>query len=114
MEKESDNNNRESLTKKLPVTLEITPVLGSNKSSASSTSSVESPPSPDKPVAKAVEENVDDDEDEGNDVVMVELDEEFVVEKVESKTDTTDTSPSQDEATAVEVNGDEGSRPAHR
>ena len=114
VEKESDNNNRESLTKKLPVTLEITPVLGSNKSSASSTSSVESPPSPDKPVAKAVEENVDDDEDEGNDVVMVELDEEFVVEKVESKTDTTDTSPSQDEATAVEVNGDEGSRPAHR
>lgn len=114
VEKESDNNNRESLTKKLPVTLEITPVLGGNKSSASSTSSVESPPSPDKPVAKTVEENVDDDEDEGNDVVMVELDEEFVVEKVESKTDTADTSPSQDEATAVEVNGEEGSGPAHR
>jgi len=114
-EDKPDNNNRESLTKKPPVTLEITPVLGNTKSSASSTSSVESPRSPDKPVAKAVEENVDDDEDEGNDVVMVELDEEFVVEKVESKSDCcTDTSPSQEEASAVEVNGEESSAPVHR
>merc|ERR550517_1738063 len=75
-----DNNNKENtVSKKLPVTLEITPC---SKSSTSSTSSVESHQSSEKPPVKAVNENhFDDEEDEDNDVVMVELDEEFVVEK---------------------------------
>ena len=45
---------------------------------------------------------VTDDEDEGNDVVMVELDEEFVVEKVDNKPDNnSDSATSQDEAGGV-------------
>ena len=111
-----DNNNKEnSVSKKLPVTLEITPC---SKSSTSSTSSVESHQSSEKPPVKAVNENhFDDEEDEDNDVVMVELDEEFVVEKVDSKAEChgcSDSSPSQEEGGAVEVCGEEKSKPVHR
>ena len=115
-----DSNNVDSVQKKLPVTLEITPVPGSTKSStsstssSSSTSSVESPPSTDQQPRKSIDENqVEDEEDEGNDVVMVELDEEFVVEQVDKKSES-DSCPSHDECGAVEVFGDEKSNPVHR
>ena len=112
-----DNNNLDNVQKKLPVTLEITPVSGnfkSSTSSTSSTSSVESPPSTDKQPSKSIDERqVEDEEDEGNDVVMVELDEEFVVEQLDKKSEC-DSCPSQDEAGAVEVFGEEKSHPAHR
>merc|ERR1719225_559982 len=105
---------------KLPVTLEITPVPGSSKSStsstssSSSTSSVESPPSTDQQPRKSIDENqVEDEEDEGNDVVMVELDEEFVVEQLDKKSEC-DGCLSQDESGAVEVFGEEQSNPVHR
>jgi len=119
----ADNNNkeREIIAGKLPVTLEITSVSSNSKSSTSSNSStpsVESPHSTDKPEVKAVDENnLDDEEDEGNDVVMVELDEEFVVEQVDKKCDSpdcSDSSPSNDETGDVEVFGDPKSKPAHR
>ena len=111
------NNNVDKVQKKLPVTLEITPVSGNNKSSTSSTSStssVESPPSADKQPRKSIDENqVEDEEDEGNDVVMVELDEEFVVEQLDKKSEC-DGCLSQDESGAVEVFGEEQSNPVHR
>merc|ERR1719189_243603 len=114
---ELHNNNVDNVQKKLPVTLEITPVSGNTKSSTSSTSStssVESPPSTDKQPSKSIDENqVEDEEDEGNDVVMVELDEEFVVEQVDRKSEC-DSCPSQDESGAVEVFGEEKSKPVHR
>ena len=113
-----DSNNVDSVQKKLPVTLEITPVSGNSKSSTSSTSSISSVESPpcctDKQPSKSHDENqVEDEEDEGNDVVMVELDEEFVVEQVDKKSES-DSCPSHDECGAVEVFGDEKSNPVHR
>ena len=112
-----DSNNVDSVQKKLPVTLEITPVSSNTKSSTSSTSStssVETPPSTEKQPSKSIDESqVEDEEDEGNDVVMVELDEEFVVEQVDKKSEC-DSCPSQDESGAVEVFGEEKSNPVHR
>ena len=53
---------------------------------------------------------VTDDEDEGNDVVMVELDEEFVVEKVDKPDNNSDSGASHDEAGGVtEVIGEPAS-----
>ena len=57
---------------------------------------------------------VTDDEDEGNDVVMVELDEEFVVEQVDKPDDNSDSSASQDETGVTEVIGEHSSSSGHR
>lgn len=57
---------------------------------------------------------VTDDEDEGNDVVMVELDEEFVVEQVDKPDDNSDSSASQDETGVTEVIGETSTSSGHR
>ena len=58
----------------------------------------------------------DDEEDEGNDVVMVELDEEFVVEKLDGEGASSDSCQSQDESNVAVVIGNQQpkSTPSHR
>jgi len=88
--------------------LEIIPLSAENKSLSVSTPSESTPDNPEeskKVTEKEKESHQTDDEEEVNDVVVVELDEEFVVEKVEdSKKVNSDAGTSQDETdNAVEV-----------